>query len=195
MVNLDNYEDVNSRIARFRKLHPNGRLVAKIIDRDMTLANAWVLIEASVYLNQDDTQPAGVDVALGHVAFYRENMKRWFVEDTSTSAIGRAISLVLPSDNRPTRQDMEHAQSDPWKLTGEEPTPAQAFKDEALAMAKAALNAKVVEINLRCQHGERLHKTGTNKKGGTWEAYFCPSKDDNDKCAPMGADGKEWARR
>lgn len=193
MVNLDNYEDVNSRIARFRKTYPNGRLVTRIIDRDATLANAWVLIEAAVYLSQEDNQPAGVDMAFGHVAFYRENMKRWFVEDTSTSAIGRAISLVLPSDSRPTRQDMEHAQSDPWKLTGEEPTPAQAFKEEAVAMARAALNAKVVEI--RCVHGERQYKTGTNKKGGTWEAYFCPSKDEMDKCPTIGADGKEWARR
>lgn len=192
MVNLDNYEDVNSRIARFRKAHPTGRLVTKIIDRDPTLANAWVLIEASVYLAQEDTQPAGVDVAFGHVAFYRENMKRWFVEDTSTSAIGRAISLVLPSDSRPTRQDMEHAQSDPWKLTAEEPTPAQAFKDEALAMARAALNAQVVEM--RCAHGVRNHKKGINKKGGTWEGYFCPSTDD-DKCPTVGADGKEWVKR
>ena len=193
MVNLDNYEDVNSRIARFRQAHPEGRLVVTILDRDPTLANAWVLIEAQVFKKQDDLHPAGVDVAFGHVAFYRENMKRWFVEDTSTSAIGRAISLVLPSQHRPTRQDMEHAQADPWKLTTEEPTPAQAFKDEAVAIARAALNAKVVEM--RCVHGERNHKKGVNKKGGTWEGYFCPSTDEHDKCPTIGADGKEWVRR
>ena len=49
-------------------------------------------------------------------------MKKWFIEDTITSAYGRCIGLLTPSlehNSRPTMQDMEKvetlpADSDPW---------------------------------------------------------------------------------
>lgn len=39
-----------------------------------------------------------------------------------------------------------------------------------------------------CPHGQRTYKEGKTKNGGTWSAYFCPSKN----CKPIGSDGKEW---
>lgn len=44
------------------------------------------------------------------------------------------------------------------------------------------------EQTFSCQHGQRQHKEGRKKNGGTWTAYFCPSK----QCKPMNADGSLW---
>lgn len=203
-VNLSDYEDVNSRVKRFRAQFPDGRIVVSIIDRGNDANGDWVMMEASIYCTIEQFAPSATDYAYGHTSFYRPNMKRWFVEDTSTSAIGRALGLVIPSEHRPTRENMEQvernentahiANNNLW----DSPTPAQAFKDEAIAMARDALaGAGFVEVKptTTCAHGERTYKTGVNKAGGKWEAYFCPSDDGNDKCPTIGADGREWKRR
>jgi hypothetical protein len=204
-INLNDYEDVNSRVKRFRTQFPDGRIVVAIIDRGTDANGEWVLMEASIYCTNDQLAPTATDYAHGHTSYYRPNMKRWYVEDTSTSAIGRALGLVIPSEHRPTRENMEQVErfnsaaempgNDPWA----NPTPAQAFKDEAIAIARTALAdagfTAVADIQKMCVHGERTYKAGVNKAGGKWEAYFCPSDDVADKCATIGADGKEWKRR
>jgi len=53
------------------------------------------LVEAKAYRNHDDVMPAGTDFAYGFVSAYQPNMKRWFVEDTVTSAIMRVQQLVM----------------------------------------------------------------------------------------------------
>lgn len=202
-INLGDYEDVNSRVKRFRAQFPDGRIVVSIIDRGNDANGDWVMMEASIYCTIEQLAPSATDYAFGHTSFYRPNMKRWFVEDTSTSAIGRALGLVIPSEHRPTRENMEQVERNEntahiannhlW----DSPTPAQAFKDEAIAMAREALaGAGFVEVKptTTCAHGERTYKTGVNKSGAKWEAYFCPS-DGNDKCPTIGADGREWKRR
>lgn len=203
-INLNDYEDVNSRVKRFRTQFPDGRIVVAIIDRGTDANGEWVLMEASIYCTTDQLAPSGTDYAFGHTAFYRPNMKRWYVEDTSTSAIGRALGLVIPSDHRPTRENMEQVErhnstaETPGNDVWDTPSPAQMFKDEAIAIARNALadaGFVAVEVQKTCAHGQRTFKTGVNKSGGKWEAYFCPSDTPNDKCPTIGADGKEWKRR
>lgn len=117
---LDNYEDVNARIKRFRSEFPTGRLVAYI--EDMDLAKGTVLIRAEAYREYEDHVPSAIDYAYGNVATLANNMKRWLIEDTTTSAYGRVIGLLTPSslhNARPTVQDMQQveslpADSDPW---------------------------------------------------------------------------------
>ena len=97
---LDNYEGVAERIKRFWATYPNGKIHTSIIDVDVKAG--YVLIECRIYKKYEDEQPAGIDYAFGNVATYNVNMKKWFVEDTVTSAIGRCAGLVLGTDNRPT---------------------------------------------------------------------------------------------
>ena len=117
---LDNYEDVNSRIKRFRTEYPSGRLVAFI--EDINLDKGTILVRAEAYREYEDSVPSAVDYAFGNVATYPQNMKKWFIEDTLTSAYGRVIGLLTPSEGgRPTVQDMHKvetalAEPDPWKI-------------------------------------------------------------------------------
>ena len=86
MTFLDNYEDVNSRIKRFRSEFPSGRLIAYV--EDANLKEGWILIKAEAYREYEDAVPSAVDYAYGNVATYPANLKKWFVEDTITSAYG-----------------------------------------------------------------------------------------------------------
>ena len=50
----------------------------------------YILVQAKAWRNQTEIEPAGIDYAYGFIAAYNPNMKRWFVEDTTTTEIGRA---------------------------------------------------------------------------------------------------------
>jgi hypothetical protein len=106
---LEGYEDVNARIIRARAEYASLRLVASIEDIDIT--KGYVLIKAEAYKEYEDHLPSAVDYAYGNVASLTTNMRKWLVEDTSTSAIGRVIGLLSPSaQGRPTKQDMERVE-------------------------------------------------------------------------------------
>ena len=111
MIKFDEYEDVNARIKRFRAANQFGRIETDIVECD--LDKGYILVRARIYREHEDLVPAAVDYAFGHQGFYRENMKRWYVEDTTTSAIGRAISLLMPVESRATKQNMDEVENAP----------------------------------------------------------------------------------
>ena len=186
---LDNYEDVNTRIKRFRREFPSGRLVASI--EDMDLAAGWILIKAEAYREFEDNVPSAVDYAYGNVATLTANMRKWLVEDTTTSAYGRCIGLLTPSDQgRPTRQDMEKvevlpATSDPWATL----TITQTAHDTgttALVTAIEDVKTDLVSAAPRCSHGTMIFAEGTAKSTGKpWAAYKCTERIRANQCNPV----------
>ena len=194
MFDLSNYEDVNSRIKRFRSEFPSGRLVCYIEDAD--LAAGWVLVKAEAYREFEDVVPSAVDYALGNVATYPANMKKWFIEDTVTSAYGRVISLLTPSDARPTRQDMQRVDAtspvsneDPWATltikTSESEGTAEPVGN-VLQLVAEQLGGEIVEQAPSCTHGRMLFKEGKSAKtGNAYKGYTCPSKVRTDQCKPV----------
>jgi hypothetical protein len=192
---LDNYEDVNTRIKRFRQEFPTGRLTATIEDMDLTAG--WILIKAEAYREFEDHVPSAVDYAYGNVAQLTANMRKWLIEDTTTSAYGRVIGLLSPSDkynSRPTVQDMEKvetlpASSDPWATL----TLTQTAHDTgttALAtvvdLVQKELEGQVIPQTPVCKHGRMLFKSGTSAKTGKpYEGYTCPSSNRDDQCKPV----------
>lgn len=196
---LDMYEDVAARIIRFWKAYPNGKIHTSIIDVD--LKSGYILVECRVYKNYEDAEPSGIDFAFGNVATYNVQMKKWFVEDTVTSAIGRAIGLVLGSDKRPTAQNMAQVEQvdpaiikasaddyDPW-------TGMNAIKPiaDVLPAITEVLAGKATDPTPRCTHGARVWKTG-EKNGKAWAHYKCQEANRANQCAPIwyvvGSDGK-----
>lgn len=196
---LDNYEDVNARIKRFRTEFPSGRLCAYIEDID--IIKGTILVKAEAYREYEDTVPSAVDYAFGNVSTYPNNMKKWFIEDTITSAYGRCIGLLTPSlehNSRPTVQDMERvetlpADSDPWST--------KASIEDMATMASSileigkSLGGEIVPETPRCPHGTMIWAEGTAKSTGKpWAAYKCTEKVRANQCNPiwhvLGSDGK-----
>jgi hypothetical protein len=190
MFNLSEYETIQQRIARFRSEFISGRIETSIIEVDLTKGH--ILIEARVYREHEDTAPAAVDYAYGNQAFYNQNMKRWFVEDTTSSAIGRAISLLTPGEHRSTAETMAQVvtdsptvlDSDPWATV----TIAAEGSAEPLAsglnLIQGALGGEIVDQAETCEPGRMVWKEGiSSKTGNKYKGWVCPSKA-KPQCAP-----------
>ena len=182
--NLNDYETVAQRVARFRVKYPQGRLINRILDQDEE--KGTVLAECSVYLNQDDKYPTATDIAHGVQSLYPRHLAKFYVEDTCTSACGRALGLVLEVVQKPTREDMQKVQSaeyqrtsseninvenpsDPWTVTER---PQAQHVSETI---EVAVNTALQPMLEYCDHGNMIWKTGTAKSGKLWGAYRCPS--------------------
>ena len=188
---LDNYEDVNARITRFRSEFPSGRLITVIEDKDLTAG--WVLVRAEAYREFEDTVPSAVDYAYGNVASLTANMRKWLVEDTSTSAIGRVIGLLSPSPaGRPTRQDMERvevlpATPDPWAtltITQTAKETGTTSLNTAMKEIGAVLGGELVAEPARCAHGTMIWKQAAAGSPKNWGGYFCTEKTKATQCPP-----------
>lgn len=212
---LDNYEDVAARIARLWLTHPTARVQTNIVD--FNAEKGYVLIQAQIFREYEDINPSATDYAFGNVATYNVNMKKFFVEDTVTSAIGRAIGLLLGADKRPTRQDMEKVETvsakvanstaddyDPWtKKFGDVPSYKTAEEAEqsgipslgsSMDEIKKQLGGELVAEAPQCSHGHRIWKQAHEGAPKNWGGYFCTERTKATQCAPnwyvLASDGK-----
>lgn len=94
--NLDNYEPVADRVAKFWATYPNGRLHTEIV----VINEKEVVIKASAYTDREDARPAAIDYAQENVAAKGVNATSW-VENCATSALGRCLATL----NFATRKD------------------------------------------------------------------------------------------
>ena len=111
---LDNYEASRERLERWNRTYPLGRIETRIVE--FNAEKGYVLVEAKAYRNDTDLQPAGIDYAYGYQGAYQQNMKRWFCEDTVTSAIMRVQQLVMGGAERSTKEIMEQVEKTSAKV-------------------------------------------------------------------------------
>ena len=103
--NLDNYETVESRLARFWEAYPNGQVFTAIHHYD----GDKVVFRAEIYKDISDPRP----VATGYAEEIRDASpvnRTSHVENAETSAIGRALAnFVFQSKTapRPSREEMD----------------------------------------------------------------------------------------
>jgi hypothetical protein len=186
--NLDKYEDVQSRVKRFQEAFPVGRIVCDVIQFDAVKGH--ILVAASVYREHEDTLPAAVDYAFGDAATYPAQMRKFYVEDTCTSAIGRSISLILETTTKATKQDMAKVErikndersavianaplavNNTWdEFVSEEPKqPVVTLADAAEMVQQAFGEAEPIPT---CSHGERVIKSGVSAAGKPWQGAMC----------------------
>ena len=103
--NLDDYEDVATLNKWFIANYPMGRSDISVISHDAK--DGYILIQATLWRDAADDKPAVSNVAFGSRETYIQNMKKFYVEDTATSALGRAIILLKGSDKTATKDDMK----------------------------------------------------------------------------------------
>lgn len=103
--NLDNYETVEQRLAKFWEEFPNGQIFTSIHHYDENR----VVFKAEVYRDITDPRP----VATGHAEEVRDASpvnRTSHVENSETSAIGRALAnwkFQSKTAPRPSREEME----------------------------------------------------------------------------------------
>ena len=191
---LDNYLTVNQKVQMAHEKYPEHKIIANIIEHD--LAAGYVLVQADFYRHKDDEKPAYRDFAYGNVAFYPNNMKRWFVEDTTSSAIGRVIAVALGLGEKPNRETMEQIERSKavevnrddqgaWGIKASEqesmPTAATAIAD-----IQSQLGAEQIAEAPICAHGHMIFKTG-EKNGREWGGWFCTEKSKAQQCPAVWA--------
>ena len=199
---LDGYEDVAARIKRLHATYPTNRVETSIVD--FNAQAGWILIECRIFREYEDEKPSAIDYAFGRVESYNPSMKRWFVEDTVTSAIGRCAGLLLGSETRPTKQNMEQVETMPAAFVAkiEDDPWSKPFAEDGFATAGSTieeiatqLGGELIQEAPQCKHGHRLLKEGTSPKTGKkYRGHVCIEKVKANQCLPiwytLTADGK-----
>ena len=202
---LDNYEASRERLERWNRTYPTGRIETRIVE--FSAEKGYVLVEAKAYRNDTDLQPAGIDYAYGYQGAYQQNMKRWFCEDTVTSAIMRVQQLVMGGAERSTKEIMEQVEKTSAKVANadkqydywttkfgdvpsyktEEHMEAAGVPTLASGVAEISkqLGGELVKESPQCKHGHRVWRTGASAKTGKdWANFSCVGKKP-DQCEPL----------
>lgn len=181
MFNLEDYEPVDSRIAKWWEKHPNGSIQTEIVKDTGTV----YIMKATLYTED------GLIVANGYakeVESERGVNATSALENCETSAIGRALAnagFQAKLGKRASREEMakvERATSAPAEVWEASPSPNMSAMSEALDVVARELGAKVIEIP-SCRHGQMDYKEGiSSKTKRPYSGYTCPSKDRKDQC-------------
>jgi hypothetical protein len=101
---LSSYEPVSDRITKFWAKYPQGRLHTEIV----LINETEVVVKALAFIDKDDARPTATDFAQETRNSSHIN-KNNFLENASTSAIGRVLNTVGISSKggkRPSREEM-----------------------------------------------------------------------------------------
>lgn len=181
MFNLNDYEPVESRITKFWKEYPDGRIETELIEA----ASNRFIVEARIFRTEADSKAWSIDYAAE--SFRTDSKEAEFaLERCSTSAIGRALATAGFATKRPSREEMTKVarvemahkkeyvpvekEDDPWTIkTVEMPITAE----QAVETVKDIIGATTDKDVPRCPHGEMYWKTGTTKAGKPWGHFKC----------------------
>jgi hypothetical protein len=183
---LDNYEGNKERTDRWIKTYPEGRLEATIVNFDPDKGS--ILVRAAAWRNQTEIEPAGIDFAFGYQAAYNANMKRWFVEDTVTSALMRVMALVMGGTEKATKETMEKVNAadvyDPW-ATKFGDVPSYKTADEAEMSGTPSFgSSEESPAAPECRHGLMRWNQSKPEAPKSWGGYFCSEKLKEHQCTP-----------
>jgi hypothetical protein len=196
MFNLEDYETVEERLARFWKEHEDGRIETTLVESTLQR----FIVKASIYRTEVDAQAWTTGFAEETVSTRGVNSTS-ALENCETSAIGRALANAgyASKGKRPSREEMSKVKAsepkpfaekladkitmpvedDPWttKAVGEAPSSA-----DAIALVQDVLGAVKVEKEIplcrNCHdHKPMSWKTGvsakTKKPWANFNCYAC----------------------
>jgi len=209
--NLADYETVESRLEKFWKEFPDGRVSTEL---EVCEAHRYV-VKAYLYRTYLDQ----VAYATGYAE--EKDSDRGVnatsaLENCETSAIGRALANAgfATKGKRPSREEMVKVQlagrsgiatekpilkekypepvKDAWTIADPKdelnviPIESAPSLTSAINLLTEEMNAKEVPQAPKCQHDFMIHKTGVSAKTGKpYEGYTCPSKNRAEQCPPI----------
>ena len=205
--NLADYETVESRLEKFWKEFPDGRISTEL---EVCEAHRYVI---KAYLYRTYLDQVAYSTGFAEEKDTDRGVKATSaLENCETSAIGRALANAgfAAKGKRPSQEEMKKVQTftkpeqpilkekfpepkpDLWTTTNpkdvqevvqvsEPPTVAAAMN-----LLSAELNAKEIPAAPKCQHGDMVHKTGVSAKTGKpYEGYTCTAKQRAEQCPPI----------
>ena len=150
----------------------------------------YVLVQAKGWRNQIEIEPADIDYAYGFLAAYPDRMKRWFVEDTITSAKMRVMANLLGGTEKATAEVMALVKSetpasgyDYW-TTKHGDVPSYKTREEA-EEAKPIAWEIPPESAPSCSHGSMRWNQSKPDAPKAWAGYFCNEKIKEKQCKPQ----------
>jgi hypothetical protein len=208
MFNLENYEDVDTRIHKFYEQNPDGAIVTELVSNDEE--RGIVVFKAYAYRTYLDTNPSAVGYARGARKDRGVDRDFW-LENCESSSIGRCLANLGLSakGKRPSSLEMakvNDAEASPkpirvrteeqkeflkatnpsaeivWDTTLEPPADVITL-DEAIQNVMAGVPAEIVPT---CDHGTRTVREGTGAKG-PYKGWMCPLpyKRKSEHCKPI----------
>lgn len=201
--NLADYETVESRLEKFWKEFPDGRISTEL---EVCEAHRYV-VKAYLYRTYLDQVAYSTGFAEEKDSDRGVNATS-ALENCETSAIGRALANAgfATKGKRPSREEMVKVSTKPVILKERYPEPVKDAwtienpKDaqevvhiegapsliQAINLLSNEMNAKEVPQAPKCVHDVMIHKTGVSAKTGKpYEGYTCPSKNRAEQCPPI----------
>ena len=195
MFNLENYEDVDSRIHKFYETYPDGAIVTEQVFNDEE--KGIVIFKAIAYRTHVDSAPSATGYARGARKDRGVDRDFWF-ENCETSSIGRCLANLGLSAKGKRASSLEMAkvndskdqpapirvrteaqkdfikENNPaaeivWDTTIEPPADVLTL-DEAISNVMAGVPAEIVP---NCAHGVRTLREGSGAKGA-YRGWMCP---------------------
>jgi len=188
--NLADYETVESRLEKFWKEYPDGRVFTKIEQATDTR----YIISAELFKTEADAKPWATGLASESVSDRGVNSTS-ALENAETSAIGRALANAgyAAKGKRASREEMTKvANYSPvgTRARAVEDVLRQSFAEDKPTVWSVGDAIEAIPVNPKpqeCKHGTMILKEGTAKTGKPYHGYVCSA------AKPDQCDAK-WAK-
>ena len=186
MFNLQDYETVEERLAKFWKEYPDGRIETELIE---ATPNRFIVM-AKVFRTEADARYWTSGLAFEHITERGVNATS-ALENCETSAIGRALANAgfATRGKRASKEEMAKVlrlkeeriikvekPSDPWTI---EPKPMPVNLDEALTDLNNGVKPEEIPS---CKHGVRKVLQGVGKTNRPYYGYGCQKPKNEGQC-------------